>query len=140
MGRIDDSADVRLFHSNDNTVESRVFRAMTAIVSIAVIAGLIAAPWRVVTGLIVGGSLSLLNFHWLRTSMMAVFNQSTPRIRVLRYILRYIIVATVIAIAYKFRLISLPATIVGLCSFVGAFFIEASRQSYFILTGREESF
>jgi ATP synthase I chain len=139
MDRIPDSANTKVSHSHESTVESRIFRAMAAIVSIAVVGALIVAPWRVVTGLIVGGALSLVNFHWLRTSMMAMFNQSIPRIGVIRYILRYLMMALVIAIVYRLGLISLAATIAGLCSFVIAFFIEASRQSYFILTGREES-
>jgi len=33
--------------------------------------------------------------------------------------------------------VSLPATIVGLCSFVVALFAEAFRQSYFSIVNRE---
>ena len=140
MDPISDSAETKVSHRHESTVESRIFRAMAAMVLIAVVGALIVAPWRVVTGVMVGGALSLLNFHWLRASMMAAFNQSTPRIGVIRYILRYLMMGLVITIVYQLRLISLAATIAGLCSFVIAFFIEASRQSYFILTGREESF
>ena len=140
MDRISDSVDTKVSHRHKSTVESRIFRAMTAMVLIAVAGALIVSPWRVVTGVMVGGALSLLNFHWLRTSMRAAFNQSIPRVGVIRYILRYLMMGLVIAIVYQLRLISLAATIAGLCSFVIAFFIEASRQSYFILTGREESF
>jgi hypothetical protein len=34
----------------------------------------------------------------------------------------------------------LPATIAGMCSFVAALFVEAFRQFYFVIIGREESF
>src|SRR2546422_11626243 len=140
MDRISDSADTKVSHHHESTVESRIFRAMAAMVLIAVVGALIVAPWRVVTGVMIGGALSLLDFHWLRTSMRAVFNEAIPGIGVIRYILRYLMMGLVIAIVYQLRLVSLAATIAGLCSFVIAFFIEASRQSYFILTGREESF
>ena len=140
MGRIADSAGTKASQSHNGAVESRVFRAMIVVVAITVVGSLITAPLRVSTGLILGGALSLLNFHWLSTSMMAIFSRPTPRIGVIRYILRYILMATVIAIGYKLRVVSLPATFAGLGSFVVAFFIEASRQSYFILIGREESF
>src|SRR6266571_8491178 len=103
MSQIADSANTRVFHSQESTAESRVFRAMIAIVPIAVVVALITAPWRVMTGLIVGGALSLLNFHWLRMSMTAVLNQSTPRVGVIRYILRYLMIAAVVAIAYKLQ-------------------------------------
>lgn len=144
MSRIADSADTNLFRENESTLELRVFRAMIVVVTVTVMVALIAAQWRVTTGLLLGGSLSLLNYHWLLSSMAVVFAASTsdapPRISVIRYILRYFVIAVVVGFAYKLGTISLPATIAGLCSFVPAFFIEASRQSYFAFSGREDSF
>jgi len=43
----------------------------------------------------------------------------------------------IVAVGYKLNLISLPATIIGLSSFVVALFAEAFRESYFIITHRE---
>jgi ATP synthase I chain len=144
MSRIADSASATLFCRDNEMLESRVFRAMIAVVTATVLIALFAARWQVTTGLLLGGLLSLLNYHWLRTSMAAIFVGLTadvrPRIGIIRYILRYVIIAMVVLAAYKLRLISLPATIIGLASFVPAFFIEALRQSYFAISGREESF
>ena len=123
--------------------ELRVFRTMIVLVTVAVACGLAVAAWRTASGLAVGGALSILNYHWLRTSMASVFqNQSytRPRISILKYILRYLVITAILGGTYKLQIISLPAAIVGLCSFVPAFFIEASRQSYFAIIGREESF
>ena len=38
----------------------------------APIIGTVLAPWRVSFGLMLGGGLSLLNYHWLRTSVGAI--------------------------------------------------------------------
>ena len=124
-------------------LEMRVFRAMIASIGVAVIVSTMLAPWRVTTGLMLGGLLSLLNFHWLETSVAAVFNVDVterPRVRISRYIIRYFVVAAAAFAAYELRLVSLPATFAGLLSFVPALFIEASRQFYFAIIRREESF
>ena len=124
-------------------LEMRLFRAMIASIGLAVVVSTMLQPWRVTTGLMLGGLLSLLNFHWLETSVAAVFNVSAaqrPRVRISRYIIRYFVVAGAAFAAYQLGLVSLGAMFAGLCSFVPALFIEASRQFYFAMIRREESF
>ena len=117
---------------------------MIVVTIAAVIASAALAPWRFTTGLMLGGGLSLLNFHWLTTSIVAIFNINAstekPKAQSWRYLFRYVVVAVVVFASYKLHLISLPATLVGLCSFVPALLIEAFRQFYFVITHREESY
>jgi hypothetical protein len=93
-------------------------------------------------GLLVGGLLSLLNYHWLRSSISAGFdlavNGAEPRIKLAQYILRYFVLAIVVFAAYTLNLVSLPATLAGLCSFVIALFGEAFREVYFAIIHRKE--
>ena len=128
----------------DGALEVRLFRVMIVSVIAASIISLVAAPWRVSFGLMLGGGLSLLNYHWLRTSVSAIFNidhaVQRPRVRISSYILRYLIVGTVVFVAYELRLVSLAATLAGLCAFVPALFVEAFRQFYFAIIHREESY
>jgi hypothetical protein len=95
----------------------------------------------VTSGLFLGGMLSLLNLHWMRTSIAAAFNRATegsrPQIRLARYVLRYFIIGASVYAGYKLNLVSLPATVAGLSSFVVALFVEAFRESYFIIINRE---
>ena len=116
---------------------------MLIAVGLAVLAGALFLPWRATAGLSLGGALSLLNYHWLRTSISAVFNIESagqrPKLKASGYILRYFVLFTLVAVAYKLNVISLPATIVGMCSFVVALFVEAFRQAYFAIIRREES-
>ena len=145
MNQIADSVNCkRLDGDSDGTIELSIFRTMIAAVSIAVIVSTILAPWQFTGGLMLGGVLSLLNYHWLRTSVAAVFNvdisSERPQAKVSRYILRYFVIGVISFAAYKLRLVSLPATIAGLCAFVPALFVEAGRQFYFAIIHREESF
>ena len=142
MSQIANSVSPERFARGENgALEVRVFRVMIASVGLAVVASTMLQPWRVTTGLMLGGLLSLLNFHWLETSVAAVFNATErPRVRISRYIIRYFVVAAAAFAAYELRLVSLPAMFAGLSSFVPALFIEASRQFYFAIIRREESF
>jgi hypothetical protein len=128
----------------EGALELRLFRVMIVTVVAAAIVSAVFAPWRVSTGLMLGGGLSLLNYHWLRTSVGAIFNidysKDRPHVRISSYILRYLIVGLVVFAAYQLRVISLAATIAGLCSIVPALFVEAFRQFYFAMIHREESF
>ena len=127
----------------DGTLEARIFRLMIAIVSLAVIAAAVVAPWRVSAGLALGGGLSLMNYHWLRTSIEAVLSNATvtrPSMKLWRSIFRYFIVGAAVFAAYGLGIVSLPATIVGLCAFVPALFVEAFRQVYFSIIHREGSY
>ena len=127
----------------DGALEMRIFRVMIVTVVLAVIASAVLAPWRVTVGLMLGGLLSLLNYHWLRTSVAAIFNvtgTNRPRVKIWRYIVRYFVIGVAVFAANHMNVVSLPATIVGLCSFVPALFVEAFRQFYFAIIRREESF
>src|ERR1043166_10295663 len=138
------SRDARALEGRDATaLEARLLRTMI-VTSIAAVARAAAiAPWRITTGLMLGGALSILNYRWLRSSAAAIVNLNVgspaPSARSLRYVLRYFIVAAVVFAAYRLRIISLPATLAGLSSFVPALMWEAFRQFYFIIIHREES-
>jgi hypothetical protein len=125
-----------------NGIDGRIFLSMTFATVIAVIASLPFAQWRVSSGLLLGGMLALLNHHWLSGSTTAAFavlaHGATPRLKLVQYILRYLVIATVIFIAYRLNVVSLAATLLGLSSFVVALFVEALREFYFAFIHREE--
>lgn len=136
-------ADKQVQTKTENTIDKRLLRTMAVAVGIAVVVSAIVAPWRVTTGLLLGGLLSLFSHHWLRTSISAAFSGALatgakPQFTSVRYILRYFVVAVAVLVSYQLDLVSLPATIVGLCSFVVALFVEALREFYFVIIHREE--
>lgn len=122
----------------------RLLRGMAASIAVAVVASLIFAPWRVTTGLMLGGALAFFNHHWLRASLSSVFSGAAqagrqPRFGAARYVLRYFVIAAVVASAYTLNLVSIGATLAGLCSFAAAIMIEAFTQLYFAIRYREEN-
>jgi len=132
-----------LLTGGNSSIEGRVFRTMAFATAFAAIASMLFAPWRITTGLLLGGVLSLLNHHWLSSSTAAAFGVlvlgARPRLSLVQYILRYVVVAAVVFAAYKLNAVSLTATLVGLSSFVAALFVEAFREFYFAFIHREET-
>lgn len=128
--------------THSSGIERRIFRTMAFAVAFAVVASLPFAQWRITTGLLLGGLLSLLNHHWLSSSTAAAFSVvvhgAKPKLKLAQYILRYLVIAAVVVVAYKLNIVSLAATIAGLCSFVVALFVEAFREFYFAIIHREE--
>jgi len=124
-------------------VGRRIFRDTCAAVLVAVVVSATLAPWRVTTGLLLGGALAVFNLHWLSTSVATVFGATPagarPRMRAARYVLRYFVVVVVIFAAVKLNAVSLVATLAGMCATVAALLAEGFRQLYFAITRREET-
>lgn len=127
----------------EDELEKRIFRSMALAVATAVVVSPFVGPWRVTTGLLLGGLLSLVNYRWLHATVAAILNVEAgqkPRPKIWKHAFRYLIVAGAVFAAYQLNLISLPATLAGLSSFVVALFVEAFRQFYFSVIRREETF
>jgi diacylglycerol kinase len=121
----------------------RIFRGTFAAALVAVAVSLFFAQWRVTAGLALGGALALFNQHWLRSSVEAVFEGATsdrpPRWKAARYILRYAVVVVVVFVAVQSGLVSLVATLAGMCAVVAGLLAEGFRQFYFAIVRREET-
>ncbi len=124
-------------------IENRVFRSMVATTALAVTISAFFAPWRVTTGLLLGGVLALFSHSWLKNSAAAAIHFSAvggrPQLRLAQFVLRYVVIAGVVFGAYTLDLISLPAVLAGLSTFVVAMLVEAIREFYFVITKREET-
>ncbi|MEJ7616357.1 MAG: ATP synthase subunit I [Pyrinomonadaceae bacterium] len=125
-------------HAELLNVERRLFRLSCVAVALMVALSLPIAPWRVTSGLLVGGLLSLFNYYWLKTSVAAIFKGDRPRFRVGRYALRYLIIAFIVFILHTLDLISLVAALFGLCAFVAALLAEALGQITLTIFRRED--
>ena len=126
-----------------DSIHTRVFRTMALTTAFTVAVAAFVAPWRVTTGLLVGGLLALFSHNWLKNSAAAAIHLSAvggqPQLRLAQFVLRYVVIGAVIFSAYTLNLISLPAVFVGLSSFVVAMFAEALREFYFAIIEREET-
>jgi hypothetical protein len=60
-------------------------------------------------------------------------------LRLAQFVLRYVVIAAVIFALYTLDLISVPAVLAGMSTFVVAMFVEAAREFYFAIIEREEN-
>jgi len=101
------------------------------------------APWRVTTGLLLGGVLALFSHHWLKNSAAAAIKLSatggSSQWKLAQFVLRYIVIAAAIFAAYTLDLVSLPWVLAGMSTFVVAIMVEAFREFYFAIIKREEN-
>ncbi len=141
MGEIVNRVSVGPADPSDSlALENRLFRGMKWTVAVAVLVCAPLAPWKVTTGVLLGGLLSLLNYHWLRSSISAIFSTTggRPRLSIASFILRYLAVGLSVFAGYFLNLVSLPATFAGLCSIVVPFMLEAGRNFYQAIFNRED--
>ena len=128
--------------SSDNAINQRIFRTMAIATGLSVAVSALVGPWRVTTGLLLGGLLALFSHRWLKNSAAAAIQLATDRgvkqLRLAQFLLRYVVIAGVVFGTYTLDLVSLPAVLAGLCSFVVALMAEALREFYFAIIEREE--
>jgi uncharacterized RDD family membrane protein YckC len=65
-------------------------------------------------------------------------NGGKPEFKLAQFLLRYVVITAVVFSAYTLDLISLPAVLIGLSTFVVAILVEALREFYFAIKQREE--
>jgi hypothetical protein len=128
--------------SQDKAINVRIFRTMAIATGLSVAVSALVGPWRVTTGLLVGGLLALFSHRWLKNSAAAAIRLSTEggvsQFGLAQFLLRYIVIAAVIFATVTMDLVSLPAVLAGLCTFVIAMLVEAIREFYFAIISREE--
>ena len=128
--------------SASNAINLRIFRSMAIATGVAVVVSAAIGPWRVTTGLLVGGLLALFSHRWLKNSAAAAIEMSIggaqPRLRLTQFLLRYFVIGAFVFSLYQLDLLSLTATLAGMSTFVVAIFVEAVREFYFAIIQREE--
>jgi hypothetical protein len=128
--------------SADKAINLRIFRTMAIATGLGVAVCAVIGPWRVTSGLLLGGLLALFNHRWLKNSAAAAIRLSTTggasRFSLAQFVLRYAVVAAVVFATFTLDLVSLPWVLAGMSTFVVAMLVEASREFYFAIIEREE--
>jgi hypothetical protein len=128
--------------SSSNALNLRVFRTMAIATGLSVAVSAFIGPWRFTTGLLIGGLLALFSHHWLKKSAAAAIQLSIGgglrKLPLMQFMLRYVVIAAVVFSLYQLDLLSVPAVLAGMSSFVVAIFVEALREFYFAIIQREE--
>jgi hypothetical protein len=121
-------------------VERRVWRNIFAVIAIAVVIAALTADLQFMLGLVLGGALALLNYKWLHSSLRAVLatgNEKTPPGTMIKFVVRWLVIAVVAWAANKTGYFDPIAILAGLFAPAVAVMIEAAYVAYKSLTTRE---
>ncbi len=86
-------------------------------------------------GILVGGVLAFVNYYWLRHSLKKIFASAAdgerPKISALRYILRYLTLAAVIAVIFALGILPIVPVILGMGSFGFAVVVDGLIKIFY---------
>jgi ATP synthase I chain len=115
----------------------RISRLMVALAVALSIAGWWRYGWRVAVGFACGCAVAYLNFHWLKKVVIALADRSTQpgtsqssSGMVLRFLLRYVLMALGAYVIFTFSPASLYGLFAGLFLPVGAIACEALYEGW----------
>ena len=113
---------------------ARILWLMGAVTAAGTVAGFLFASASFAVGVLVGGALSLLNYHWLRRSIRSLFENPVegekPPFLATRYFLRYLTFAAILAFIYMTRSVPVVAVLLGLASFAVAIRLEGFSRLF----------
>lgn len=106
----------------------RILWTMAFVVILGSIAGFVFVSRQFGFGVVIGGTLSFINYLWLKLSLRKVFDNAAdgtrPGFLAVRYFARYAALAGVLGIVFLLKVIPVVAVIAGLSSFAVAIVIE----------------
>jgi len=116
---------------------ARILRFMLALGIVAAIAVLVRFDLAVAAGFVAGCAIALMNFHWLKRVVGALADRATATGErqsskgvVLRFLLRYFLIALSAYAIFKISRDSLYGLLAGLFLPVGAILMEAVCELY----------
>lgn len=126
-------------NSNDEQeqIERRFSRNTYIFIIVASVVGLVWQGWKLFLGVLLGGSLSLLNKRWLKSSLQAMLNHAVvqgngrvPPFTASKFILRYFLIATAMGLAVWSGWAHPLGIGIGFAAFVGGVMMESIYQLY----------
>src|SRR5262245_13063103 len=132
--------DAHLALTAPEAVERRVWRNIFAVVAISVVIAAITADLKFMMGLVLGGSLALLNYKWLGSSLRAVLatgEEKKPPGTMIKFVVRWLVIAAIAWTANQTGYFNAVAILAGLFAPAAAVIIEAAYVAFVNLTTRE---
>lgn len=107
----------------------RIFILMAFAVLLGTILSSIFVSLNFAVGILIGGTLSLINYYWLNRSLKVVIEGAiaggAPHFLAGRAFIRYLTFGAVLAIVYLTKAVPMVAVLLGLASFAVAIIFEA---------------
>jgi hypothetical protein len=122
-------------------VERRVWRNIFVVLAVAILTAAVVADLKFVFGLVIGGMLALLNYRWLHSSLRAALasgEKKAPPGTTMKFVFRWVVIATVVYLASLTGYVEAIALLVGLFAPALAIMMEAAYVTYRTLTEHGE--
>ena len=107
----------------------RILLLMALVGAFGAIAGFVFVSSGFGAGVLIGSSLSLVNYYWIKSSLKTIFEQAVsgekPLFLGLRYFFRYAALGAILVVIYLLNVLPMVAVLLGLASFALAIIIEA---------------
>lgn len=121
---------------------NRILVILAVLSVVGGIAGALFVSVRFGAAVLFGGGLAFVNYFWLKRSLKQVFDSAesgdTPRFTVFRFLMRYLILGSVVALVYITGLIPITGLIFGIAGFGFAVLIEGFIRIFSsIFSGKE---
>ena len=119
------------------SIEKRLIRTSLWIGVGVILLGMFWSSGVFILGFLVGASISLLNFLWLKQGINRLLSSlggslSTPRrsnrLIIFKYFLRYALIGGILYVIFRFRFLDAKGTILGLFLLVAAVIFECIYQ------------
>jgi hypothetical protein len=131
------SEDSKPLVEETSSVEKRLWRLLLISLAAEIAVSLILATWQFTAGVMIGGSLAIINFRMLQNSVRGIF-QTQSNLFAIMFFLRYIGIGLVVFIFYYLETVSVIGILLGISGFVVALMLEAIIQFYFVIIKNEE--
>lgn len=131
------SEETKPFKEEISSVEKRLWRLLLISLAAEVVVSSILADWQFTAGVIIGGSLAVINFRMMQNSVRGILTTESSSFAI-KFFLRYVIIGLVVLIFHLLETVSVIGILVGICSFVVALMLEAMIQFYFVIIKNEE--
>lgn len=120
----------------------RILTLMALAALLGAIGGFIFGGTSFGIGVLIGGSLSLVNYYWLKRSLKVVFDKAIAgeetQFLAGKYILRYLAFGAVLSFVYLTRTVPIVAVLLGLASFALAIIFEAIIRLFNSFSNKKE--
>lgn len=131
------SEDTKPLLDETSSTEKRLWQLMLGSLAVEIVVSLFWLDWQLTGGIIIGGSLAIMNFRMLQTSVRGMW-QSQSNSFAVKFILRHFVIGLVVLSFYYLKIVSIFGILIGISSFVAALMLEALIQLYFVITKNEE--
>jgi hypothetical protein len=131
------SGETKPIVEESTAVEKRLWRFLIISLVFGCGLSLVLRDLKFTFGIIVGGSLAMLNFHLLQSSVRGLFKTRSNYFAV-KFFLRYLLIGLVIWLFFYLQIVSITAILLGFSSFAAALMIEATVQFYFVIIKHED--